>query len=95
MERLKDKAKLNPRVFFDITIGNKPAGRLLIELYADTTPLTAENFRCLCTGEKGVGKASKKPLHYKGTILHRVIAGFMAQVSDSSCPRMTDCEFGH
>ena len=45
----------NPKVFMDITIGGQNAGRVVIELYADKTPKTAENFRCLCTGEKGVG----------------------------------------
>ncbi|XP_061368365.1 peptidyl-prolyl cis-trans isomerase-like isoform X2 [Gastrolobium bilobum] len=47
----------NPRVFFDMTIGGQPAGRIVMELYADTTPVTAENFRALCTGEKGVGRS--------------------------------------
>ena len=71
----------NPRVFFDITVNKKPLGRIIMELYADTVPKTAENFRALCTGEKGVGK-SGKPLHYKGSIFHRVIPGFMCQGGD-------------
>ncbi|KAL2503973.1 Peptidyl-prolyl cis-trans isomerase CYP19-1 [Abeliophyllum distichum] len=71
----------NPRVFFDVTIGGQPAGRIVIELFADTTPRTAENFRALCTGEKGIGR-SGKPLHYKGSIFHRVIPGFMCQGGD-------------
>ncbi|XP_058190833.1 peptidyl-prolyl cis-trans isomerase-like [Rhododendron vialii] len=71
----------NPRVYFDLSIGSTPAGRVVMELYADTTPITAENFRALCTGEKGVGK-SGKPLHYKGSTFHRVIPGFMCQGGD-------------
>ena len=63
----------NPKVFFDVTIGGQSAGRVTIELFADTTPKTAENFRSLCTGEKGVGK-SGKPLHFKGSSFHRVIS---------------------
>jgi peptidylprolyl isomerase len=58
------------------------AGRLVIELYAKDVPKTVENFRCLCTGEKGVGKASKKPLHLKGTKFHRIEKGFVCQGGD-------------
>ncbi|CAN4107391.1 unnamed protein product [Withania somnifera] len=71
----------NPKVFFDLTIGGAPAGRVVMELYADTVPKTAENFRALCTGEKGVGRMGK-PLHYKGSSFHRVIPGFMCQGGD-------------
>jgi peptidylprolyl isomerase len=69
------------RVFFDITIGGKPAGRITMELYNDVTPKTCENFRCLCTGEKGMGK-SGKPLHFKSSSFHRVIPNFMCQGGD-------------
>ena len=71
----------NPRVYFDITIGGKPAGRIVFELFADAVPKTAENFRALCTGEKGTGKAGK-PLHYKGSRFHRIIQQFMCQGGD-------------
>lgn len=71
----------NPKVFFDMAIGGTPAGRIVMELYADTTPKTAENFRALCTGEKGTGR-SGKALHYKGSSFHRVIPGFMCQGGD-------------
>jgi len=71
----------NPTVFFDMTIGGNPAGRIEMELFAKDVPKTAENFRCLCTGEKGVGK-SGKPLHFKGCGFHRVIPGFMCQGGD-------------
>lgn len=71
----------NPQVFFDITIGGSPAGRITFELFADVVPKTAENFRALCTGEKGVGNAGK-PLHYKGSSFHRIIPQFMCQGGD-------------
>ena len=71
----------NPRVFFDVSIGGKPAGRLVFELFADTVPKTAENFRALCTGEKGMGRAGKA-LHYKGSHFHRIITEFMCQGGD-------------
>merc|ERR1712216_686334 len=58
-----------------------PAGRIEMTLRADVTPKTAENFRGLCTGEKGVGK-SGKPLHFKGSSFHRVITDFMCQGGD-------------
>lgn len=71
----------NPKVFFDILIGKMKAGRVVMELFADVTPKTAENFRALCTGEKGMG-ISGKYLHYKGSSFHRIIPGFMCQGGD-------------
>jgi len=65
-----------PQVFFDITIGGSPVGRITFNLYQDT-PITGENFRALCTGEKGIGKSGKS-LHYKGSAFHRIIPDFMA-----------------
>ncbi|DBA03877.1 TPA: hypothetical protein N0F65_004567 [Lagenidium giganteum] len=75
------QAKKNPFVFFDMTVGGKDVGRMVIELRADVVPKTAENFRQLCTGEAGIGK-SGKPLHYKGSHFHRIIPNFMCQGGD-------------
>ena len=69
------------QVYFDIAIGSEPDRRIVMELFDDVTPTTAENFRALCTGEKGVGKAGK-PLHFKGSFFHRIIPNFMAQGGD-------------
>jgi peptidylprolyl isomerase len=71
----------NPRVFFDIEIGGKKAGRIQMELFETIYPKTTENFRALCTGEKGMGKSGSK-LHFKNSIFHRVIPGFMCQGGD-------------
>lgn len=71
----------NPQCFFDITIGGVDAGRIVMTLRADVVPRTVENFRALCTGEKGMGR-NGKPLHFQGSSFHRVIPGFMCQGGD-------------
>ena len=64
----------NSVVFLDITVNNNYIGRIEIELHNDITPLTAENFRSLCVGDKGYT--------YKGCNFHRVIPNFMLQSGD-------------
>eukprot|EP00501_MAST-03F_sp_TOSAG23-6_P001972 GSMAST32.ASY1.ANO1.2056.1 assembled CDS len=65
-----------PKVYFDMESEGESLGRVTFQLYGDTTPKTAENFRALCTGEKG------DDLHYKGSKFHRVIKDFMCQGGD-------------
>jgi cyclophilin family peptidyl-prolyl cis-trans isomerase len=72
----------NPRVYMDVAIGKGNAGRLVFELFADFVPRTAENFRALCTGERGTSARSGFPLAFQGSSFHRVIRNFMAQGGD-------------
>jgi peptidylprolyl isomerase len=69
-------AEANPRVALDIRIGEEIAGTVVLELFEDVVPKTAENFRALCTGEKGEG------MTYAGSPFHRIIPGFMIQGGD-------------
>ena len=74
----------NARVFLEIGRDkDEVVGRIELELFSDLLPITCENFRCLCTGEKGKGLTGK-PLHYKGVKLHRIITGFMTQGGDTT-----------
>ncbi|CAJ2654236.1 unnamed protein product [Trifolium pratense] len=70
--------------FLDISIGEELEGRILVELYKDVVPKTAENFRALCTGEKGIGPNTGVSLHFKGSCFHRIVKGCMIEAGDIS-----------
>merc|ERR1711992_156786 len=70
----KSEIMATTRVFFDVTADGTPLGKIIMELRSDVVPKTSENFRALCTGEKGYG--------YKGSTFHRVIPNFMCQGGD-------------
>eukprot|EP00596_Hydrurales_sp_CCMP1899_P007506 CAMPEP_0119037890 /NCGR_PEP_ID=MMETSP1177-20130426/6429_1 /TAXON_ID=2985 /ORGANISM="Ochromonas sp, Strain CCMP1899" /LENGTH=188 /DNA_ID=CAMNT_0006999675 /DNA_START=63 /DNA_END=629 /DNA_ORIENTATION=- len=76
-----DLEEVTHKVYFDVEVGGVAAGRILMGLFANTIPKTAENFRALCTGEKGIGK-SGKPLFFQGSSFHRIIPQFMLQGGD-------------
>eukprot|EP00434_Breviolum_minutum_P005278 symbB.v1.2.004653.t1/scaffold268.1/size246746/4 len=80
-KRSKERRPERPLVFLDIEVAGHPAARVTCELFTDLVPKTAENFRCLCTGEKGFSTAGK-PLHLKGNAFHRVVPGFAVQGGD-------------
>lgn len=63
----------------DISVGNTEIGRIIMELFSDVTPKTAENFRQFCTGEY---KPNGVPMGFKGSSFHRVIKDFMIQGGD-------------
>lgn len=69
-----EKVTGNPQVYLDVSVDGQEIGRIRILLYKDVVPLTAENFRCLCTHEKGFG--------FKKSGFHRIIPGFMCQGGD-------------
>lgn len=79
MTSMKLRHPNNPVVFFDITVGTTEIGRMKMELFADITPKTAENFRQFCTGEY---RRDGVPIGYKGCSVHRVIKDFMIQGGD-------------
>ncbi|KAF1996691.1 hypothetical protein P154DRAFT_525387 [Amniculicola lignicola CBS 123094] len=77
---MAESAEPNPIVFFDITLGGEPLGRIKMELFSNITPKTAENFRTFCNGD--MKNAQGKPIGYKGSKFHRVIKDFMLQGGD-------------
>lgn len=80
-EKVEVVQEITHRVYLDVDIDKQRIGRIVIGLYGQVVPKTVENFRALCTGELGKS-ASGKALHFKGTLFHRIIPGFMIQGGD-------------
>ncbi|XP_069135671.1 uncharacterized protein [Argopecten irradians] len=83
-ESYKDylNSKNHEYVYMDISIGDKPAGRLVIELFTDKVPRTCENFKALCTGEKGTSPETDYKLHFKNSLFHRIVRNGWIQGGD-------------
>lgn len=78
-QRIKEN---RPKVWLEISLQQRVLGKITLELFGDVVPKTVENFRCLCTGERGVSAVSGKPLRYKGSRFHRIIPGKVVQGGD-------------
>uniref|UniRef100_A0A3B4F7U5 Peptidyl-prolyl cis-trans isomerase n=1 Tax=Pundamilia nyererei TaxID=303518 RepID=A0A3B4F7U5_9CICH len=74
--------KDRPQCYFDVELNREPIGRIVFQLFSDICPKTSKNFLCLCTGERGTGKVTRKKLCYKGSTFHRVVKNFMIQGGD-------------
>ncbi|XP_042391404.1 peptidyl-prolyl cis-trans isomerase CYP21-1-like isoform X1 [Zingiber officinale] len=79
--KVEKEPEITHRVFLDVDIDGQHLGRIVIGLYGEVVPKTAENFRALCTGEKKNGTGGRN-LHYKGTKFHRIVSGFVIQGGD-------------
>lgn len=80
-EAVKPQAEITDRVYFDVEIDSRPAGRIVIGLYGSTVPRTVHNFKTLCDGSMKDAKSGMK-LSYDGSSFHRVIPNFMIQGGD-------------
>mmetsp|Transcript_21305 Transcript_21305/g.60322 ORF Transcript_21305/g.60322 Transcript_21305/m.60322 type:complete len:497 (+) Transcript_21305:74-1564(+) len=96
LQTREERTDANPQVFFEVSIDGEVAGRLVFELFASVVPRTAENFRCLCTGEKGRGGSGKR-LNFLGSIFHLIIPGLLCQGGDFTMGNGTGGEsiYGH
>lgn len=78
-QRIKEN---RPKVFLEVTLHKRKLGRIVLELFGDVVPKTVENFRCLCTGEKGLSAVSGRALHFKGSVFHKIVPGKFIQGGD-------------
>ena len=69
----------NHWIFSEVDNGGERVGQIVLELFADIVPKTAEKCRALCTGDKGIGPTTGKTLYFKGYTFHRIIKKFMIQ----------------
>ena len=80
----------NPIVFFDVSMGGQPLGRVKMELFADVAPRTCENFRQFCTGDHR-DRHTKQPIGYKGCSFHRGCSALRAALAQAPPPQSTRC----
>lgn len=73
---------ITDQAYMDIEVDGKGVGRIILGLFGEVAPRTAENFKQLCACKTGRGKLSGVDLCYKGTIFHRIIPNFMIQGGD-------------
>lgn len=88
----RKKKMMRPRCFLDISIGEELEGRIVVELYNDVVPKTVENFRALCTGERGIGPNTSVPLHFKVSFV--LCLWFLAILFLIFCLHLKDCGNG-
>lgn len=83
-EKPKKRKIIRTKCFFDMEFNKHPVGRIIFELHNEHCPKTCENFRSLCTGERGLGITTNRRLYYKGTSIHRVVKNLIIQGGDFS-----------
>ena len=80
LDTVAPQAEVTTRVYFDVEVDRKPAGRIVVGLYGNVVPKTAQNFETLCRGDQTHPRGAR--LAYQGSSFHRIIPGFMIQGGD-------------
>ena len=97
---LAESEKVLPKVFFDVIAKEKRGerkvenlGRIVIELRSDVCPITAKNFKMLCTGKHEIERFNERGVSYKGTPFFRIVPGFVIQGGDCKYKTKISLEF--